>query len=95
MLVYGTPGSGKKTRIMCLLKELYGPGAWKLKTCQMNFTTPSNKKIDIMTLSSNYHIEVNPSDVGIYDRVVITELVKKTASTYQLNSSKQKSFKSK
>lgn len=79
---------------MCLLRELYGPGASKLKTSQMTFTTPSNKKIDIVTLSSSYHIEVNPSDVGIYDRVVITELIKKTAATYQLNSSKQKYFKS-
>ncbi|KAK6641257.1 Subunit of heteropentameric Replication factor C (RF-C) [Polyplax serrata] len=93
LLVYGPSGSGKKTRIMCLLKELYGPGACKLKTSQMTFTTPSNKKVDIVTLSSSYHIEVNPSDVGIYDRVVITELIKKSASTYQLNSSKQKNFK--
>ena len=28
-------------------------------------------QIEITTIASNYHIEVNPSDCGIYDRVVI------------------------
>ena len=30
-----------------------------------------NFQIEITTIASNYHIEVNPSDCGIYDRVVI------------------------
>lgn len=41
----------------------------------MNFTTPSNKKVEIMMVSSNYHIEVNHSDAGIHDRVVITDMI--------------------
>lgn len=60
LLVYGPSGAGKKTRIMCLLRELYGSGVEKLRIEQHNFTTPSNKKIEISTISSNYHIEVNP-----------------------------------
>ena len=55
---------------MCLLKELYGAGVEKLRIKKHEFTTPSNKKIDIATLASNYHIEVTPSDVGVYDRYV-------------------------
>ncbi|GJQ69378.1 putative DNA polymerase III, delta subunit [Trypoxylus dichotomus] len=62
LLVFGPSGAGKKTRIMCLLKELYGSGVERLRMEQMNFTTPSNKKLEITTISSNYHIEVNPSD---------------------------------
>jgi DNA polymerase III delta prime subunit len=30
LLVYGPPGAGKKTRISCLLRELYGEGAQKV-----------------------------------------------------------------
>lgn len=93
LLVYGPLGAGKKTRIMCLLKELYGPGVERLRLEHMNFTTPSNKKLEIMTVSSNYHIEVNPSDVGIYDRVVVMDLIKNVAQTHQLDVSGQREFK--
>lgn len=93
LLVYGPSGAGKKTRIMCTLRELYGPGVEKLRIEQHSFTTPSKKKLDISTLSSNYHIEVNPSDVGNNDRVVIQELIKTVAQVNQLESSAQKDFK--
>lgn len=93
LLVYGPSGAGKKTRIMCLLRELYGSGVERLRQETMNFTTPSNKKIEIMSVSSNYHIEVNPTDVGIHDRVVIMDLVKKVAQTHQIDSSGQREFK--
>ena len=58
-----------------------------------NFVSPSQKKIEIITIASNYHIEVNPSDVGIYDRVVIQELIKTVASSNQLNKEGQREFK--
>ncbi|XP_031833156.1 replication factor C subunit RfC38 [Nomia melanderi] len=93
LLVYGPPGAGKKTRILCVLKELYGSGAERLRMETMNFETPSKKKLEITTISSNYHIEVNPSDVGIYDRVVVMDLVKTTAQTHQIDSSGQRDFK--
>ncbi|XP_043483020.1 replication factor C subunit 3 [Leptopilina heterotoma] len=93
LLVYGPPGAGKKTRIMCIIKELYGSGIERVRTENMQFETPSKKKLEIMTISSNYHIEVNPSDVGIYDRVVIMDLVKTTAQTHQIDPTGQKEFK--
>lgn len=40
--------------------------------------------ICIIQLSSNYHIEVNPSDVGNQDRVVIQELLKGIAQTHNV-----------
>ncbi|CAH8533629.1 unnamed protein product [Dicrocoelium dendriticum] len=93
LLFYGPPGSGKRTRISCVLRELYGTGVDRLRLESHNFLTPSNKKISISTISSNYHMEVNPSEVGIYDRVVIQELIKKMASTPQLDTSQQRDFK--
>nr|CAB3265536.1 replication factor C subunit 3-like [Phallusia mammillata] len=93
LLVYGPPGAGKKTRIMCLLKELYGSGVEKLRIEKHMFTTPSNKKIEIATLASNYHIEVTPSDAGFHDRVVIQELIKTVAQSNPLDVSTQRHFK--
>ncbi|CAH0390085.1 unnamed protein product [Bemisia tabaci] len=93
LLFYGPSGAGKKTRIMALLRELYGSGVERLRMEHMNFTTPSNKKIEVMTVASNYHIEVNPSDAGIYDRIVVMELIKNAAATHQLDSSGQRDFK--
>lgn len=93
LLVYGPSGAGKKTRVMCVLRELYGSGVEKLRIEHNNFTTPSNKKLEIVSISSNYHIEVNPSDVGIQDRVVIQELIKNVAQTNQLDAGSQKDFK--
>lgn len=55
--------------------------------------TPSNKKFEIMTVASNYHIEVNASDAGMYDRIVVMELIKTVAQTHQLDSVKQRHFK--
>jgi len=49
--------------------------------------------LEIVTVASNYHIEVNPSDVGIYDRVVIQELIKTVAQTQQLSVTGQREFK--
>ncbi|GAB1290513.1 Replication factor C subunit 3 [Apodemus speciosus] len=60
LLVYGPSGAGKKTRIMCILRELYGVGVEKLRIEHQTITTPSKKKIEISTIASNYHLEVNP-----------------------------------
>ncbi|ELU01384.1 hypothetical protein CAPTEDRAFT_181059 [Capitella teleta] len=93
LLVYGPSGAGKKTRIMCILRELYGIGVEKTRIEHQTFVTPSKKKLEISTVASNYHIEVNPSDVGVQDRVVIQEVVKSMAQTNQLETSQQREFK--
>ncbi|XP_005181279.1 replication factor C subunit 3 [Musca domestica] len=93
LMFYGPSGAGKKTRIMCLLRELYGAGVERLRNETMTFTTPSNRKIEIMTVGSNYHLEVNPSDAGIYDRVVVIDLIKQVAQTHQIDPNGQRDFK--
>lgn len=93
LLIYGPPGAGKKTRIMCLLRELYGAGVEKLRIEHQTIVAPSKKKIEINTIASNYHLEVNASDAGNQDRVVIQELIKTVAQSQQIQSSTQREFK--
>ncbi|CAG5105666.1 Oidioi.mRNA.OKI2018_I69.chr1.g2340.t1.cds [Oikopleura dioica] len=93
LLVWGTNGAGKKTRINCILRELYGSGVDKLRLERHEYTTPSNKKVEIHACASNYHIEICPADAGVHDRIVIQELVKTIAGGQTLNADKQKQFK--
>ena len=46
-----------------------------------------------MTVASNYHIEVNPNDAGIYDRIVVQEMIKNIAQSQQLDINGQQDFK--
>ena len=45
------------------------------------------------TVASNYHIEINPGDAGIYDRFVVQDLIKDMAAYAPLDT--QHSFKGK
>ncbi len=80
MMFYGPSGAGKKTRVMALLRSMYGNGVEKVKLEHRTFATPSGKNIEVTTVASNYHIEINPGDAGIYDRYVVQELIKEMAA---------------
>jgi hypothetical protein len=43
MLFYGPSGAGKKTRIMCLLREIFGASVERVKMEHRPFKTPSGK----------------------------------------------------
>eukprot|EP00051_Salpingoeca_urceolata_P007440 m.97775 g.97775 ORF g.97775 m.97775 type:complete len:354 (+) comp15236_c1_seq1:118-1179(+) len=86
LLVYGPSGAGKKTRIMCLLREIYGPAVERLKIEHRSFKAAS-KTLEINTLASNFHIEINPSDVGNSDDHVVRTLLKEIAISQQLDAS--------
>ncbi len=87
LLFYGPPGAGKKTRVMALLREIYGAGVERIKLEHRTFKNNSGKSIEITTMGSNYHIECNPSDAGNNDRLVIQEVIKEIASHGNLQSS--------
>ncbi len=44
-------------------------------------------------MASNFHIEVNPGDAGIYDRYVVQELIKEMAAYAPLTAGEGKTFK--
>ncbi|KAJ7732711.1 P-loop containing nucleoside triphosphate hydrolase protein [Mycena metata] len=93
MLFYGPSGAGKKTRITCTLRQLFGPGVEKLKIDQRVFLSPSKRKIEVNIVQSNYHLEITPSEAGNYDRVVIQELLKEIAQTQQVDLNAKQRFK--
>jgi len=44
-------------------------------------------------VASVYHLEITPSDVGNYDRVVVQDLLKEVAQTQQVDQSAKQRFK--
>ncbi|KAI0986772.1 hypothetical protein GJ496_008488 [Pomphorhynchus laevis] len=92
LLFHGPIGSGRRTLITCLLNEIYGSCIERTKVEEMEFSTAS-KKIQINAISSPCHMMLTPSDVGMQDRVVVQEVIKKIAQTNQVTSSAGKRFK--
>jgi replication factor C subunit 3/5 len=86
LLFYGPSGAGKKTRISCLLKEIFGAGTERLRLDKRTFTTSTNRSVEVNMICSNYHIELNPGDAGIYDRFVVQDVIKEMAANKSLNS---------
>mmetsp|Transcript_14987 Transcript_14987/g.45258 ORF Transcript_14987/g.45258 Transcript_14987/m.45258 type:complete len:383 (-) Transcript_14987:85-1233(-) len=87
LLFHGPSGAGKATRIACLLRAMYGAGAERKRLDRREFKTPTNRVVEITTVSSAYHIEMRPSDAGIYDRFVVQEIIKEVASHASLHAS--------
>ena len=73
---------------MALLRALYGPGAEKQRLEHREFKTPTNKLIEVTTVASNYHIEINPCEAGNNDRFVVQEIIKEIAHSGSLHASK-------
>ena len=59
MLFYGPSGAGKKTRIMALLKGIFGPSVYKLKLEQRSFKTPSKQTVDVRVLLGPLFFSIN------------------------------------
>ncbi|KAL7074525.1 hypothetical protein ACQ4LE_006663 [Meloidogyne hapla] len=93
LLFCGPAGAGKRTRINCLLKNIYGKCVENVHVETHHFSIPSGKKLQIFVVNSNFHIELTPSDVGVYDRVIVQEVIKEMAQVQQLNRASQKEYK--
>ncbi len=90
LLFHGPAGAGKKTRIACVLRAMYGPSADKLRLDHRTFKAPSGRAIEVNMISSNFHIEISPGQAGIYDRYVVGEVIKEIASNVSLHASSHK-----
>ncbi|KAH9784666.1 Replication factor C subunit 3 [Citrus sinensis] len=85
LLFYGPPGSGKKTLIMALLRQVFGPGAEKAGS--------RNIDLELTTLSSANHVELSPSDAGFQDRYVVREVIKEMAKNRPIDTKGKRGFK--
>ncbi|RNF09578.1 putative replication factor C, subunit 5 [Trypanosoma rangeli] len=87
LLLYGPSGTGKKTRAMAVLHHVYGPSVYSLRLEHRSVQVTDSKVVDIAILSSPHHIDINPSDAGNYDRVIVMQMIREIAQTVSLQTS--------
>lgn len=85
LLFYGPNGAGKRSLIKCVLNEIYGPGAHKMKSELKEFKATQSTSVECVVYSSNYHLEVSPSESDRYDRVIVNTLIKEMAGSARLD----------
>ncbi|KAF7148203.1 hypothetical protein RHSIM_Rhsim03G0049600 [Rhododendron simsii] len=96
LLFYGPPGSGKKTLIMALLRQMFGPSAEKVKVENKTWKVDAGTRtidLELTTLASTYHVELNPSDAGFQDRYIVQEIIKEMAKNRPIDTKGKKGFK--
>lgn len=92
LFIYGPSGAGKKTRVMALLRELFGPSVLKIRI-ENRVVDAGTRKLEINVVFSSYHVEISPSEAGLQDRVVVQELLKEIAQTQQVDLNAKHKFK--
>ncbi|WRX24987.1 hypothetical protein QQP08_017474 [Theobroma cacao] len=96
LLFYGPSGSGKKTLIMALLRQIFGSSAEKVKVENRNWKIDIGSRtidLELTTLSSTNHVELSPSDVGFQDRYVVQEIIKEMAKNRPIDTKGRKGYK--
>jgi replication factor C subunit 3/5 len=78
ILIHGHTGSGKKTLVKMLLKEIYGDEVENLKQETYTIYGYGNSDTEVTITQSNYHMVIEPNNSGI-DKYIIQEIVKEYA----------------
>ena len=86
LLLHGPPGAGKKTRVMALLRAQFGDDVMTVRMEHKTVSVSDSRSVEISTVSSRHHIDLNPSDVGAtYDRVIVMDTIREIAATVPLS----------
>ncbi|CAN0900165.1 Replication factor C subunit 3 [Linum grandiflorum] len=96
LLFYGPSGAGKKTLIMALLRQIFGPGAEKVKVENRTWKVDAGSRtidLELTTLASANHVELSPSDAGFQDRYIVQEIIKEMARNRPIDTNGKKSYK--
>ena len=72
---------------MTFLNEVYGKGVHSLSSELREFQIGKNSSTfaECNIISSNYHLDVTPSDAEHHDKVIIQKLIKEVAQNHQLD----------
>lgn len=96
LLFYGPSGAGKKTLIMAVIRQMYGASTEKVKLENKTWKVDAGSRtidIELTTLSSSHHVEMNPSDAGFQDRYVVQEIIKEMAKSRPIDAKGKKGYK--
>ncbi|CAI9263772.1 unnamed protein product [Lactuca saligna] len=88
----------KKTLIMALLRKMFGASAKKVKVEKKTWKVDAGSRtvdLELTTLSSTHHMELNPSDAGFQERYIVQEIIKEMAKNRPIDVKGKKGFKEK
>jgi len=89
IFVHGPPGSGKKTLINLILKDMFGDEIYNVQKEEYSIMLFGNKKETITLDQSKHHIVINPTN-SAFDRYLIQDIVKTYCSQFTLDMTKNK-----
>jgi replication factor C subunit 3/5 len=89
IFVHGPSGSGKKTLINLILKDMFGDEIYNIKKEEYSIMLFGNKKETITLDQSKHHIIINPTN-SAFDRYLIQDIVKTYCSQFTLDMVKNK-----
>jgi replication factor C subunit 3/5 len=89
VFVHGPSGSGKKTLINLILKDMFGDEIYNIKKEEYSIMLFGNKKETITLDQSKHHIIINPTN-SAFDRYLIQDIVKTYCSQFTLDMVKNK-----
>lgn len=64
--------------------------------CNLDFWSQAGTRtidVELTTISSTHHVEMNPSDAGFQDRYVVQEIIKEMARNRPIDVKERKGFK--
>ena len=89
IFIHGPSGSGKKTLINLILKDMFGDEIYNVKKEEYSIMLFGNKKETILLDQSKHHIIINPTN-SAFDRYLIQDIVKTYCSQFTLDLVKNK-----
>ena len=89
IFIHGPSGSGKKTLINLILKDMFGEDIYNIKKKEYSIMLFGNKKEIVQLDQSDYHLIINPTN-SAFDRYLIQDIVKSYCSQFTLDMVKNK-----